>query len=141
MSREVRRVPASWQHPRDDRGEYRPLLADYRAAQEYRNPHHECYDSEGVDPDPADYMPVWPESEKTHLQMYETVTEGTPLSPVMDTPEKLARWLADNNASASGHMTATYEDWLAMVRRGWAPSGVLTPSGFISGVEACNAKK
>lgn len=25
MSRAVRRVPASWEHPRDDRGRYRPM--------------------------------------------------------------------------------------------------------------------
>ena len=43
-----------------------------------------------------------PIEERTHYQMYETCTEGTPISPVMETPENLARWLADNGASAFG---------------------------------------
>jgi len=47
--------------------------------------------------------------------MYETCTEGTPISPVMDSLETLARWLADNGASAFGEMTATYEQWLKII--------------------------
>lgn len=51
-----------------------------------------------------DYMPVWAEEEKTHIQMYETCSEGTPISPkfTKDKTEELAKWLADNNASSFG---------------------------------------
>jgi len=44
--------------------------------------------------------------------MYETCSEGTPISPVMETPEQLARWLVDNKASFFGTMTAPYDRWL-----------------------------
>jgi len=58
-------------------------------------------------------------------QMWETVSEGSPISPVLDTAEGLARWLVDNNASAEGVRRATYEQWLAMIHEGWSPSLVL----------------
>lgn len=68
--------------------------------------------------DPADHMPDWTDAERTHIQMYETCSEGTPISPVCETPEALARWLADNGASAFGGMTASYDEWLATCRAG-----------------------
>lgn len=43
----------------------------------------------GPRPDASDYMPDWPEAERTHYQMYENTSEGTPISPVMATPEDL----------------------------------------------------
>ena len=82
-------------------------------------------------------MPEWPEAERTHWQMYEDTSEGTPISPVMETPEMLARWLADTGASSMGRNTATYEQWLATIHRGWAPSMIYTAkTGLVSGVEA-----
>ena len=51
------------------------------------------------------------------------------------TPEELARWLADTGASAFGEMTATYEQWLATCRSGWAPSAVACGGDLVSGVE------
>ncbi len=43
----------------------------------------------GAPPDPAYYRPDWPESERTHLMMYEDTSEGTPISPAFTTPEEL----------------------------------------------------
>lgn len=164
MGREARRVPADWQHPRDERGDYIPLYGrsykrdverwDEERAQwdrglvrdfctdgwrerpaQYADMPFERWD--GARPVESDYMPDWPESERTHWQMYEDTTEGTPISPVMESPEALARWLADNGASAFGSMTATYEQWLATIRRGSSMGAVFTPTaGLISGVEA-----
>ena len=69
-------------------------------------------------------------------QMWETVSEGSPISPVCDTPEDLARWLADNNASSFGPMTATYEQWLTMIGQGSTVSAMYSPqTGLVSGVE------
>ena len=67
--------------------------------------------------------------------MYETCTEGTPISPVLSSPEELARWLTDHGASAFGDMTASYEDWLKTCRSGWAPSMVAVGGHVMSGVE------
>lgn len=188
MGREIRRVPADWQHPRygsaegiyaecDERldrnphlfgrhialldGSYRQSYAEWleEKAQwqkgfrldwgksdgdnrvwkpiedEYRDQTFEEWGGEA--PEPQNYMPDWDESELTHIMMYETCSEGTPISPAFETPEELARWLADNGASAFGSMTATYEQWLATCRAGWAPSAIASPeTGLMSGVEA-----
>ena len=49
------------------------------------------------------------------FQMWETVSEGSPISPVFESPEFLAKWLADTNASSFGRMTCTYGQWLKMI--------------------------
>lgn len=70
-------------------------------------------------------------------QMWETTSEGSPISPVCESPEALARWLVDNKASAFGGDGATYDQWLNMINAGWAPSAVGIPgTGLISGVAA-----
>lgn len=89
----------------------------------------------GGRPSPDDYMPAFPEGSATMLCMYEDTTEGTPISPAFATPEELARWLADNNASAFGGMTATYEQWLATCLAGWSISVVIEGGRMMSGVE------
>ena len=74
-------------------------------------------------------------------QMWETCSEGSPISPVFTTPKKLAKWLADNNASSFGSMTATEEEWLAMIKEGWCPSAVSNGNILMSGVEAASKLK
>lgn len=99
---------------------------------------HELMTAKHVEyrPDPKDYMPVFPEGAATGWCMYETTSEGTPISPVLGSPEELARWLADNEASSFGSRGATYEQWMRMIDRGWAPSAIVTGAGVQSGVEA-----
>lgn len=48
-------------------------------------------------------------------QMWETTSEGSPISPVFETPEALAHWLADTGASSFGWMTSSYEGWLGKI--------------------------
>lgn len=56
-------------------------------------------------------------------------------SPVFDSPEKLARWLAKSNASAFGYLTCSYEQWLTMILGpGKTLSAFVTPHGLVSGV-------
>lgn len=70
-------------------------------------------------------------------QLWETTSEGSPMSPPCQTPEALARWLTDNGASTFGSSTADYVTWLRfIVGPGWAPSAVSDAAGFRSGVEA-----
>lgn len=139
MSRTARRVPADWQHPKDG-NRFRPLRDGYaRDKAEWiaiyeKDGYDAAADYFGGAPFSEEYMPEWPDAERTHLMMYETTSEGTPISPAFATAEELARWLADNNASAFGGMTATYEQWLATCKAGWAPSMVATSSGLMSGV-------
>lgn len=164
MGREVRRVPADWQHPKeqkfDRRGQfvesYKPLFGGSwsEAAREWDAEREKWergefpeYSSEesrqmpydqwsGRRPYSGDYMPDWPAEQRTHFMMYEDTSEGTPISPAFASPEELARWLADNKASAFGSDTATYEQWLRVARGGWAPSMVVSDGVLSSGVAA-----
>ena len=165
MGREVRRVPSDWAHPTDESGHYKPLLdgdfaetllqwekefqqwnaglvRSYLADGEQWKPKPqaalECASFEewhGERPDASDYMPQWADEQRTHFQMYENVSEGTPISPVMESPEALARWLVDNNAPAFGSHSATYEGWLRVAQGGYAPSFVILGRRMMSGVD------
>lgn len=168
MGREVRMVPSNWEHPKSADGHFIPLLGDSfkervakwdEEARQWNNGFVWDYQTRdwqskvplehagtfskwnGDRPDEKDYMPDWPKAERTHYQMYEDTSEGTPISPVMETPEALARWLADNNASAFAGIGASYEQWLATIKRGWAVSAVIVQGrGLISGVEGLHEK-
>lgn len=107
---------------------WEPIEAEYR--------HLRYTDYAGPRPSPADYMPDWPAEQRTHYMMYEDTSEGTPISPAFPTPEELARWLVDNNASAFGDQTASYEGWLRVAKGGFAPSMVITGNVMQSGVDA-----
>jgi hypothetical protein len=70
---------------------------------------------------PADndsyYRPDWSEVVELGYQFYETVSEGTPLSPSFATPEELARFLV--------HPLAIFNSFEAAIRFvdvGWAPT-------------------
>ncbi len=53
-------------------------------------------------------------------QIWETVTEGSPISPPMSSPESLANWMANNS---KGLDRLPYEAWLTFINGpGWAPS-------------------
>ena len=143
MGREVRKVPADWKHPKDEHtGRYKPLYDGSWYAERKKEwldmlaekGLQETLDYHGNPPNAEDYMPDWPEAERTHLMMYEDTSEGTPISPAFKTPEELARWLADNRASSFGSDTATYEQWLAMIGDGFAVSLVVDSAGMRSGV-------
>jgi hypothetical protein len=149
MGREARRVPAAWKHPRDAVGRFIPLSDHFnrdvvRWDEEARHWNEGFYrlgkDGEwtprgpeepgtfeewnGPRPRRDEYMPDWPEPERTHYQMYENTTEGTPISPVMTSPQALAHWLADRASAAS------YEEWLGMIEgTGAAPDAVFSAHG------------
>jgi hypothetical protein len=162
MSREVRRVPADWEHTKEynpyrNKDCYKPLYdGDFKADARYWDDKCEKWEAgerpdyapideypidypfdqwEGPRPYSGDYMPQWDESERTHYMMYETTSEGTPISPAFDTPEDLARWLADTNASAFAGHGASYDAWLRIAKGGYAPSAIMIGGQLVSGVE------
>lgn len=100
------------------------------------NPTFDWWMEEPDEPNPEYYMPNWKDEETTHFMMYENTSEGTPISPAFATPEELATWLADTGASSFADYTATYEQWLSTINRGFAVSAVMDGNGFRSGVEA-----
>ena len=69
-------------------------------------------------------------------QMWETVTAGSPTSPVFSTPRDLAAWLVANRHGTVDENTSV-EQWMEFIEGpGWAPSAMGTAHGVTSGVEA-----
>lgn len=71
-------------------------------------------------------------------QLWETVSEGSPISPVFETPEDLAEWMSSPAYTwgVNRHGQPSYEQALAFIKAGWAPSFVSTSeTGLVSGVE------
>ena len=150
MGREVRKVAADWDHPRNERGLFKPLYDEsfVEAAADWkrrfviwesgndpdraRYPDYEFWEWEGMPPNRECHRPNWPEESRTHFQYYETVSEGTPLSPPMPTLEDLALWLVNNGEYGRDrypdlYPRRTYEQWMKVLGIGWAPSMVFTP--------------
>jgi len=141
MGREIRRVPPDWKHPTDSEGNYKPLYdgAFAKAAQEWQ----EGYDAwqiepqgdypfeewDGPAPNPEYYHPEWTEEEASCYQVYETVTEGTPTSPVFTSLDEMQAWLITQVTQGfSARATAEF------IKTGWAPSMVFVPGRGVSGL-------
>ena len=140
MSREVRPVALDWEHPlaggtySDGRLRYRGLCSrdDLRYRLE-RNAEHPDDEDAQAPVDLSEYMPEIPEGTPYGWQMYETVSEGSPVSPVFATKELLAGWMS---SPAAGRDQVAPDVAARFVAEGWAPSGFSSPqTGFISGVE------
>lgn len=102
MGREIVRVPAGFRHPADEAGE----------------------------PIPGAHLePLWgiPDAERPGYQVYENVSEGTPVSPAFDSVDELRAWLIRQG------VTAEAAD--AFLRDGFAPSFVYSiPGGLVGGM-------
>lgn len=149
MGREIRRVPLDWEHPRDARGRYQPMYDEaYEDAaarwltaciawsqgtngtQEQRDKHPYYWDWDGPPPARAYYRPKWTAEMRVGYQVYETVTEGTPVSPVFESKDDIIAWLtapipADDpypGLSVQGMSRAQAERF---VEAAWAPSFIV----------------
>jgi len=154
MGREIRRVPADWEHPKDERGHFILMydeeyvtkarewvvnciaweqgthedLTSGRTTKEEYPFYWEWSDSP---PDDATYRPSFT-SEPTHFQIYETVSEGTPVSPVFASRDDLADWLVSQGTSRDAAN--------AFAEGGWAPSMVFSQGrGLAMNYEALTA--
>ena len=151
MGREIRRVPADWEHPK--------TKPDYRSRQlvGYQPMHDRSFEEaarewmdaaiawdNGTDPDcaqhkakhpfywqwsnmppnPAYYRPKWT-SEPTHYQVYETVTEGTPVTPHFATKAELIDWLVEHGDDWDHGKGWSRESATSFVEEEWAPSLVI----------------
>lgn len=149
MGREIRRVPKGWQHPMDRSGVYRPLYdVDYDTAakewlenlmvwerdEEWKEA-EDCrhyWDWDGPPPVDSYYRPKF-EEDPTHYQIYETVSEGTPVSPVFETLNEMTEWLVEQ-----GYSSAAAQNF---AEAGWAPSMLVTIPGsqILNDIEACES--
>lgn len=159
MGREIRRVPANWEHPRyttdtatrrDLVGQYIPLQDNYDQALERFTEDiskmglGEAIEYHGGGPlrdDHANYegkpLDWW--------QAYETVSEGTPVSPAFATAEELIKYLVKNGdfwdqqrsdrgmSTKCGYSQKAAEEF---VRGGWAPSAMMINGNLFEGAEA-----
>lgn len=162
MGREIRRVPPNWEHPRQKcehspwRGGcedakanggkcYRPLMQGYAAAKaEFEKMQSEeglqaALDYFGNAPDANDYVPDWPESEATWFQVYETVSEGSPVTPPFATREELVEYLVKHGDfwsqqdGKSGFSRKAAEAFV--MGDGWVPSMMVENGKITSGIE------
>lgn len=157
MGREIRKVTPDWEHPMQDcqhspwkggcdeskrnNGKcYRPLydndyetaceqwyagLADFKPGKYAR-----WYHEEGGPPDEESYRSQkWSADEATHFQVYETVSEGTPVTPHFATKAELIDYLVANGdfwdqmrGGKGGWSRAAAERF---VENEWAPSLVV----------------
>ena len=167
MGREIRMVPPNWKHPDRDPNENPYRRAGLQPMHDQRfderlaewlesfdriragntdDFERECYPRGLADwlqdvPAPhPDYYRPWKDEEATWFQLWETVSEGTPVSPPFATKEELA-----------DHLAAHGDDWGAsegkggwgkdmaykfVMGDGWAPSLVVMDGRVMSGVEA-----
>lgn len=140
MSREVRPVALDWEHPRlpgtYSDGSPRYLGLNSRESLRFRlewNAKHPD-DEDAQEPvDLSEYMPEIPEGTPYGWQLYETVSEGSPVSPVCATKDELAAWMS---SPAAGRERVSPDVAAKFVKEGWAPSFFMSPqTGFVSGVE------
>jgi len=163
MGREIRRVPLGWEHPtfqhRTRRGRletrfqpkldfsYATALSEWEEGRERwvngqdpdRAAHTDMSYAEwaGPAPDPSFYMPEFEEPCNGWV-VYETVSEGTPVSPVFEHAEDLIEYLVakgdfwDQDRRARGVRSDWCQPWGREAatdfakRGGWAPTFVIS---------------
>ena len=140
MGRELRKVPANWEHPKKEDGRYHPMFKTYyqdalnewlEENEQWNNgthsdlvrgvttkEEHPFYAMWNGNPPDVDYYQTrkYTEEELTHIQLYETTSEGTPCSPVFkaDELDKLCEWAAEN-ATTFASFKVTKEQWFKML--------------------------
>lgn len=134
MAIEIRRVPSNWQHPRDRSGRYIPMFGAF-ATQLRRwkaKDRDEPRPVRGVGKHPprgscSSFAP----SNATHYQVYEDVSEGTPISPVFATPQEIVGWL--------GWFDYSRKDAQAFVQHGAVPSLSRVGGKYVRGIRGASA--
>jgi len=148
MGREIRRVAPNWKHPKDAARNFIPMYdksfregvedwkAGYASWERGERPDYcsegsqslEFWEWEGPPPDREMYRPDWTD-EPTWFQVYETVSEGTPVTPPFPTEKELIDYLVTHGdfwcQSRPNENPPSHEAATAFVTQGWAPSMVI----------------
>lgn len=138
-------VPPNWEHPKSERGDYLQPMFDKSYAEAralwleglaaHKPEEHDGADFwewEGMPPDREYYRP-WADQEATWYQLWETVSEGTPVTPPYATKEELADYLAEHGDAWDqnrGDGPWGKERAQAFIRSGLAPSGMSVGGRF-----------
>ena len=146
MGREIRMVPPNWEHPKNEYGEYIPMhdrtfdeaFTEYaKNYNTWKNKTHENYSDEYSFGDwfggiyPNGYRPEFKE-EPTWFQVYETVSEGTPVTPPFETKEELVEYLVKHGTFWDDGHGWYRESAERFVECEWAPSLIGTSDGIKS---------
>ena len=93
-------------------------------------------------PDAEKNYETWEQTEPPSgeaYQIWETVSEGSPVSPAFVNPRELAEWMVNRTYAQKKndvHANLNVEQWMKFILGpGWAPSGVMSDGKMISGVE------
>lgn len=177
MGREIRKVIPNWEHPKVSKpnwrtglmeDQYKPLYdgSYIDAITEWIEDHQQWLKGEHPDqkdgackeykyfaewsgnaPSVDDYMPHWEEGKATWFQVYETVSEGTPVTPPFATGEELVDYLVQNgdfwdqNRRKSGDSIMPCAPWSRegaeafVMRGGWMPSMIMSGGKVFAGSE------
>ena len=148
MGREIRMVPPNWEHPKGSNDGYQSLYDEdfesavaewkYNYCKWENGDHPDCkedceyWEWDGGPPERKMYRPKFTE-EPTWFQVYETVSEGTPVTPPFATKEELADYLVENGDfwdQKRGHGGWKRENAKRFVDRGFAMTGLITSTGI-----------
>ncbi len=161
MGREIRRVPLYWEHPKEEKYNYQTSQYEDRFIPKYDEPYSKAakewmadyalwldgkhpnfqqdayyWDAVGTPPYARHYLPDFEGMEMGYC-LYETVSEGTPVSPVFATKELLAEYLAEHGDfwdQKRGHGGWSIERAMAFCESGWAPSFIMGENtGLVEG--------
>lgn len=88
-------------------------------------PYRSFCEYNGEPPDPKYHRPKWPEGAKLGFAVYETVSEGTPVTPPFATKEELIDYLATNGTYWDDGKPWPREAAEKFVEVEWAPSMML----------------
>lgn len=177
MGREIRMVPPNYEHPevmhRNGQLGFQPMFDSTfeSAAEEWKEeftkwqagerpsyyseeegePTREFWEWHGMPPE-REYYRSWKDEEATWFQVWETVSEGTPVTPPFATKEELIDYLVANGdfwdqqrreeKKQGRQVSMDCEPWSRKAAEafvngpGWAPSMIFNASGLRSGVEA-----
>jgi len=133
MGRVIRKVPKGWEHPKNAEGFYKRIhdqslkssiiewIKEFNE-NEFDSGKDTAYENateflEGYPfPNPEHYLPDF-ESDPVCFQIYENVTEGTPVSPVFNNEDDMLSWLIEEGYSKEAAST--------FIKNGWAPTMML----------------
>ena len=104
-------------------------INEYKLWKNGEHPNQEDYSYQeyaGHPPNPEDYRPAWTPKEAIGYQIYETVSEGTPISPVFEILDEMKEWLLSEGYSEFASQK--------FIEDGWAPSMVFTSEKGVSAI-------
>jgi len=163
MGREIRMVPPNWEHPKVTNYDwlrfrevvgYQPMYdrsfktsmqewyENWQAWERGERPEHckdenkllQFWDWDSAPPRPEYYRPDWPAGTATWYQVYETVSEGTPVTPPFATQQELIDYLVkngdfwDQERRKNGELIMNCDPWPRQQAEKFVLSGMSAPS-------------